>query len=239
MIDNEFIAKVIWCVNDKLFQWLKKCARVTYAKDTTTSLTNFGNIFLKTLTTKFVYLLPTSVKILNRKEDELENKNNKKTHTNLDRVVNNNMNVDWKLRADEQCDTVFIYKSVNGPTLSMSCLPCLKFYCKRLCFKDCTNKISHKKLYNDDKVKTVAFIKSLRGDWYFGREPINILSYKIPPDKKVKGSENQSLLLINKKIHDETLEEDKEENVIVQMSHHKKQQSINWKRYSKVSLQRK
>ena len=67
----------------------------------------------------------------------------------------------------------------------------------------------------------------MRGKYYFGQESSDVLSYTIPPDKKVKGSENQSLLLINKKIHDETLEEDKEENVIVQMSHHKKQQSIN------------
>ena len=74
------------------------------------------------------------------------------------------MNNDWKLHPNEQWETVFRYKYVKGPRLSVNCLPYLKYYCKGWCFKDCTSKASHKKLLNDDKSKTNDFIKSLRGE---------------------------------------------------------------------------
>ena len=45
MVDDEFIATVICCVDDQMYQWLKECSRSTYAKDTTITLTNFGKFF--------------------------------------------------------------------------------------------------------------------------------------------------------------------------------------------------
>ena len=62
----------------------------------------------------------------------------------------------------------------------------------------------------------------MRGKYYFGQESSDVLSYKIQPDKQVKESENQSVSLINKKIHDENLEEDEEENGKVRMISHTK-----------------
>ena len=60
MVDDQFIAKVICCVDDRLYQQLKQCARATYAKETTTALKNFGDIFYKILTNEFMYSLPSS-----------------------------------------------------------------------------------------------------------------------------------------------------------------------------------
>ena len=133
---------------------------------------------------EFVYSLPTCVKTLKIPEDDINGQLRKRINKNSNRVVNDEMNNDWKLGANEQWETVFRHKSVNGSKLSVNCLPCLKYHCKGWCFKDCKNKASHKKLLNDDKSKTNAFIKSLRGEWYFGQESSDVLSYKIPPDKK-------------------------------------------------------
>ena len=59
MVDKKFIAKVIYCIDDRLYQWLKQCARATYVKDTPTALTNVGDIFVYVFTNEFVYLLTT------------------------------------------------------------------------------------------------------------------------------------------------------------------------------------
>ena len=163
MVDDQFIAKVICCVDDRLYQWLKQCARATYARETTTALTNFGDIFLILLTNEFMYSLPTSVKTLKIREEDTNGQLRTKISKNADGVVNDEMNNDWKLRPNEQWETVFRHKSVNGPKLSVNCLPYLKYHCKGWCFKDCKNKASHKKFLNDDKSKTNDFIKSLRG----------------------------------------------------------------------------
>ena len=70
MVDDEFISKVVCCVDDRLYQWLKQSARATYTTQTTTALTNFGDIFLKILTNEFHYTLPKSVKKLTKPESD-------------------------------------------------------------------------------------------------------------------------------------------------------------------------
>jgi hypothetical protein len=169
MVDDEFISKVICCVDDRLYQWLKQCARSTYSAQTTTELTNFGDIFFKILTNEFHYCLPNCVKKFKKPELDKTRKPGspslKKTRPNsAERIQNTAMNEDWKVRPNEKWETVFRHKSIQGPLLSVGCHPCLKFQCKGWCFKDCANKASHIKLKGDDKIKTDTFIKSLRGE---------------------------------------------------------------------------
>lgn len=167
MVDDEFISKVICCVDDRLYQWLKQCSRATYTKQTTTALTNFGDIFLKILTNEFHYTLPLSVKKMKKQTpgnwDTTEGPL-KRPKPSAERVTNPSTVDTWKLRQNEQWETVFRHKSVNGPMLSMGCHPCLKYQCKGWCFKDCSNKASHTQLKNADKEKTSKFISSLRGE---------------------------------------------------------------------------
>ena len=169
MVDDEFISKVLCCVDDRLYQWLKQCARSTYAKQTTTELTNFGDIFLKILTNEFHYALPVSVKKLKKSEQERGGKpgsppsKKSKLTSASDRVMNSNILDAWKVCSDEKWETVFRHKSINGPLLSTGCHPCLKYQCKGWCFKDCANRSSHIQLKNEDKKKTDNFIKSLQG----------------------------------------------------------------------------
>ena len=161
MVDDEFIAKVICCVDDRMYQWLKECSRSTYAKDTTIALTNFGEIFQDIQMNRFHYKLPGSVKKVSPvHEEEKSQKKMKETK----RHVNRSQEKDWKIRQNEQWESVFRHKSTDGPILSMGCRPCLKYHCKGSCFDDCSNKDSHVNLKNDDRSKTTAFIKQLRGE---------------------------------------------------------------------------
>ena len=161
MVDEEFISKVICCVDDRLYQWLKECSRTNYAKDTTIALTNFGEIFQDIQMNRFHYKLPVSVKKLSPiQKDPKPLKKLRETKRHINRAPEK----DWKLRQNEQWESVFRHKSIDGPLLSMGCRPCLKYQCKGSCFDDCTNKDSHVNLINDDKTKTEKFIKQLRGE---------------------------------------------------------------------------
>ena len=161
MVDDEFISKLICCVDDRLYQWLKECSRATYAKDTTIELTNFGEIFHDIQMNRFHYKLPVSVKKLAppREEGKLQKKMRETV-----RHINRTQERDWKLRQNEQWESVFRHRSTDGPLLSVRCRPCLKYHCKGSCFEDCPNKESHTKLQNEDKSKTANFIKQLRGE---------------------------------------------------------------------------
>ena len=79
-------------------------------------------------------------------------------------VKNNNQVNSWKLRNNETWNTVFRQKTVEGPLLSLSCKPCLKFHVKGHCFSDCKQKASHCSLKDDDFNKTNEFIKTIRGE---------------------------------------------------------------------------
>jgi hypothetical protein len=163
MVDDEFIAKLICCVDDRLYQWLKECSRAKFTSDTTLLLTNFGDIFQDIQLNRFYYKLPVSVKKISppsNQDDTCSNKKQKETK----RHVNRNQEKEWKIRPSEQWESVFRHRSTDGPELSMGCRPCLKYHCKGACFDDCTNKDSHVNLKDSDKCKTDAFIKQLRGE---------------------------------------------------------------------------
>ena len=164
MVDDEFIAKLICCVDDRLYQWLKECSRSTYTTDTTIILTNFGDIFQDIQLNRFHYKLPVSVLKLTTSQQDDEGSRNNKKQKETKRHVNRNQEREWKIRASEQWESVFRHKSTEGPVLSMGCRPCLKFHCKGACFDDCSNKDSHVNLKDDDKSKMTSFIKQLRGE---------------------------------------------------------------------------
>ena len=112
---------------------------------------------------RFHYSLPSNV--VKRGPAKDDNKGHKKRQRQESRkVANNNQETKWKLRQNERWETVFREKSRGGPRLSMGCAPCLKFHCKGWCFEDCAFKKSHKRLNAQDKERTDAYDKSLRGE---------------------------------------------------------------------------
>ena len=153
-LDDMFIAKFLYMVDDRLYQWLAQCCKVQAVEDTNLDLMNFAQLFYDVQANRFVCLLPPSVK---------------KMKTNLkrkqgERVENESPLSTWKLRHDEKWDVLFKGKTGAGPALSMNCKPCLKYHVKGLCYEDCVHKESHCKLVGDDKVKTDNYIKELRGE---------------------------------------------------------------------------
>lgn len=71
IVDEEFISKILCCVDDRLYQWLKECCWAMYAKETTLELTNFGSLFHDIQMNRFHYRLPINV----RAAKKIQNKN--------------------------------------------------------------------------------------------------------------------------------------------------------------------
>ena len=164
-----FIAKLLYSIDNRLFEWLEQCCRSESVEETNLELTNFASIFYDIQLNKFHCSLPPNILQLKRDSplDSILNDNEdsrKRNRKNPDRCLNDDQVRNWKLRQSETWNTVFKNKTRDGPTLSCGSKPCVKYHVKGLCYSDCPHISSHRSLSGDDKVKTEAFIKSIRGE---------------------------------------------------------------------------
>ena len=167
-MDEHFTAKFICAIDDRIYQWLKQCSTRESVIDTDISLIEFSSLISDIHFNRFSYFLPPSVQHVKPSTDSDVKRGGKdslkKKRNNPVMMVNPAVVNDWKLRPSESWNTVFREKTVEGPSLSMLCKPCLKYHVKGLCYDDCKHKASHCALVGEDKKKTDDFIKSLRGE---------------------------------------------------------------------------
>ena len=171
-LDDMFIPRLLFMVDDRLNQWLDQCCRADLVTDTNLELTHFSSIFSDIQLNKFFCNLPSNILRLQKdlnsnktdNEDDRKKKRSKTSTPHPEQIRNQNQVPCWKLRQSEKWDTVFKNKSRDGPNLSSHCKPCLKYQVKGLCYSDCPFKASHTSLGQDDKTKTDRFIKELRGE---------------------------------------------------------------------------
>lgn len=163
-MDDQFIAKLIYAIDDRIYQWLKQCSTADAVTDTDLELVDFSSLFRDILLSRFDIKLPPNIsKVKNPKQDDKDS-TIKKPKANPVMVRNGSIVREWKLRNDEKWDTVFRSKSHTGPMLSIGSKPCLKYQVKGFCFDDCTLLPSHTKLNEADAKLTSDFIKELRGE---------------------------------------------------------------------------
>jgi hypothetical protein len=167
-LDPEFIARFLCAIDDRLYQWLRQCCSAKLVEDTTLSLMNYSALFEDILLSRFSYRLPPNIRKLyktpaRRPFDPSEPDRNKRQRL-FEQIRNNSMRQEWKLRQNENWDTIFRAKSHEGPVLSFGAKPCLKYHVKGMCYTDCTLTASHRELNQEDGQKTEAFIRKLRGE---------------------------------------------------------------------------
>ena len=169
-MDSQFIAKLIYAVDDRIYQWLRQCSTADTVTDTALELTDFNTIFKDILLSRFDILLPPNIVEVKKKSRIHEDRINDDTAAKRPKAIaavmvrNPNQKSDWKLRNNEKWETVFRGKSRNGPILSIGGKPCLKYHAKGFCFEDCTFLNSHKNLNEEDEKATDNYIKELRGE---------------------------------------------------------------------------
>ena len=168
-LDKRFIAKLLCAVDERIYLWLKQCGQSDSVMDTDLTIVNFSTLTQDFTLNRFQYFLPPSVmEIVNGNNDEdkenLQRKSKKKKESQQsERVKNEEMRNDWKLKDSKNWDSTFKNKNVEGPMLSFGCKPCLKYHVKGVCYTDCKYKEAHRNITNtDDAEKTSKFISGLR-----------------------------------------------------------------------------
>ena len=170
-LDDMFIPKLLYSVDDRVNQWLSQCCREDTVENTTLELVSFSNIIYKLQLNEFVCNLPANIRRIvkdtnpSKKRDSdigVPNKQTKKTKQEAVMIRNEDAEDSWKLKPGEKWNQVFRHKSRDGPLLSTNCKVCLKYHVKGFCFNDCNFRGSHTKLSGDDFLKTDEYIKSLR-----------------------------------------------------------------------------
>lgn len=164
-----FIARIHYLVNERLNIWLQQCCRAQEVGDTNLNLVNFGQIFEDVQFNRFRCELPPSIKKINKDTDkEIEDRDDgsrKKRKKQAKQEKNPNLNSKWKLRLNENWDTVFKNKTKDGPVLSFGCQGCLKYHAKNgVCYDNCRWKASHKELSEADLKLLDKYISKLRGE---------------------------------------------------------------------------
>ena len=162
-MDRQFIAKVIYAVDDRIYQWLCQCSSAEAVTDTDLELVDFSTLFKDIMLNRFDISLPPNIGLLKSSQDTADTPP-KKARAAPVMIRNNNQIREWKLRNDEKWETVFRSKSQQGPILSIGCKPCLKYHAKGFCFEDCALLKSHVSLSPEDTVQTANYIKELRGE---------------------------------------------------------------------------
>ena len=164
-LDDEFIAKFLYCIDDRINEWLHECMRAKTVEDTSLDLIKFSTIVSDIQLNKFVVFLPNSIKRLskrpidNQKDDN--NRDEKRARQN-NQIRNENLSKEWALKQGESWNKTFKGKIKEGPMLGCGTYPCLKYHVKGICYDDCSFRASHITLKGEDASKTDSFIKKLR-----------------------------------------------------------------------------
>ena len=173
-LDDMFIPKFLYSVDDRVNQWLIQCSQSDNVEETSMELVQFSNLIVKLQLNEFSCFLPVNIKKIikdkSKKRDSPEvkgpnsesNKNGKKAKQENVMVRNENVDQDWKLKDSENWNLTFRHKSRDAPTLANGSKACLKYHVKGFCFDDCKFRGSHHQLTGDDHEKTKTYIKSLR-----------------------------------------------------------------------------
>ena len=166
-LDNEFIAKFMCAIDERVYLWLKQCSIVKSVVDTDLTLMNYSSIIQDIKLNRFVYILPPTIaSLLAPKQNEYKAKQKQTSvvSSSVELKRNQNQVEEWKLRRGESWSNIFRNKAIEGPMLSTKCHPCLKYHVRGACYVDCKNRESHLVLKENDKKKMNDFIKSLRGE---------------------------------------------------------------------------
>jgi hypothetical protein len=168
-LDKEFNAKLLCCIDERLYQWLKECCNTDCVMDTSLDLINFAVIFTDIQLNRFHFILFQNIRKVKKDRDDREEReeqggHKKKKQKKVQMMKNEHQVKEWKLRIGEKWDNIFRSKTQEGPILSIGTKPCLKFHCKGICYDDCRWKAAHIELNENDHKLTAQFIKELRGE---------------------------------------------------------------------------
>jgi len=167
-LDDQFITKLLYSIDDRVNKWLNECMRAKSIADTSLELVTFVTILTDIQLNRFICFLPSNIKRLSKpiesKEDNFKSPNKKarsETQTS-NQVKNNNVIEECRLVRHENWSKLFQGKSKEGEILSCGTYPCIKYHVKGVCYDDCAFKGSHRRLTGSDEEKVKKLVSKLR-----------------------------------------------------------------------------
>ena len=113
-LDEEFIAKFMYSIDDRINKWMHECVRATTVQDTTGALVEFLTLLTDIKLNRFICFLPGNIKKLSKRnatpDDSIDDRGKKKQKSENQRK-NDNVVSDWKLKANESWNKLFKGKS--------------------------------------------------------------------------------------------------------------------------------
>ena len=162
-MDNEFIAKFMFAVDDRINKWLHECMEASTVRDTSMELVTFSDLLTDIKLNRFHIFLPGNIRKLSKRNASNDNNQSDGKRVKVDNQVKNSEQKDtWKLLPKENWNKTFKGKIKEGPMLACGTYPCLKYQVKGVCYDDCAFRKSHIKLTGSDEEKTAKFIAKLR-----------------------------------------------------------------------------
>ena len=166
-LDDQYLAKIILAIDDRIFQWLRQCCAAQSMTETLLGLIDFRTLSEDIQLRRFNYSLPPTVQVLSKKnKDDKPHSGGSNVKKPKAAQMEKNMSVDSRCmtRNTEQWNKVFGNKSSGGPVLSFGSKACCKYHSKGICYDDCYYKSSHKLLGANDLKLYSDYVKKLRGE---------------------------------------------------------------------------
>ena len=180
-LDDQFIAKFLFSIDNRINKWLNECQKAKIISNTSLELINFSIMISDIQLNRFICYLPNNIKKMTKKENSEDdddivspskrnrsntnsNNNTNSSSSGTQMIINDHMENDLKKKPSENWNKIFKNNIRKGPTISVDTHACLKFHVKGICYEDCRFKSSHIKLTGDDLLKTKDFVKKLRDE---------------------------------------------------------------------------
>ena len=139
-LDDQFIAKFLYSIDDRVNKWLNECQRAKIVSNTSLELINFSMMLSDIQLNRFICYLPSNIKKMTKKENSeddddiispskrnrsnMNNNNNNSSSSSGTRIINNDMVNELELKPSESWNTVFKNKIKKGPTVSGGTYAC-------------------------------------------------------------------------------------------------------------------
>ena len=174
--DNDYLAKVAFAVDTRVFRWLQQCSLKEDRDSIDDSIIDFSDLMKSILLNSFSQDLPPTFHTFeNDTEEEVKEprskKQRRKSIENGDqsnrRVENHNTLTEWALRDDESYSAVFAGKHLHERPKLNGRPMCQRWHTHKYCFKDCQNKVTHVKgsdVPEAEKRAYTAYCKKCRSE---------------------------------------------------------------------------
>ena len=151
--DTNFLAKVAFAIDTRVFWWLQQCLLKEDRDSIDDSIIDFSDVMKSILLNSFTQDLPSTFHTFDEEnESEIGEPKTKRSRKSKDtgdasdrRIENKHTLTEWAIQDGESYSEIFAGKHLNERPKLKGRPMCQRWHTNKYCFKDCQNKITHVK----------------------------------------------------------------------------------------------